>query len=289
MSKILVTGATGGLGRATLDTLLRTVPASQLVALVRDPAKAADLAAQGVDVRQGSYDDYPALLAAFAGVEKLLLVSGTDPDRLQQHRNVINAAKEAGVQHVAYTSIPRRSATGAPELAFITDSHLGTEQALRESGLTYTILRNTLYQEVLPMFMGPVLDTGTIYLPAGAGRVAYASRAELGEAAAAVLTKPGHENQDYDLTGPSSYSFADIAQLLGELAGRPIAYVSPTAEEYGTSLAGAGLPAHVIMLTSGFCAAIAQGELDIVSPTLAQLLGREPASVSAFLKKAYQL
>ena len=290
MSKILVTGATGGLGNAVVENLLKTVPADQLAVLVRDPAKAAALAAQGVSVRQGSYDDYTSLVTAFAGIDKLLLVSGNDIEqRIPQHTNVINAAQQAGVQHVVYTSIPRQSATGSPALAFLTDSHLATEKLLHESGLTYTILNNTLYLEVLPLFMGPVLESGTIFLPAGEGRVPYASRADLGAAAAVVLAGTGHENQSYDLTGPTSYSFADIARLLSELAGKPIAYVSPTAEDFGTQLAGAGLPVGLITMTAGFSAAIAQGELAAVSPVLAQLLGREPESAREFLKTTYQL
>lgn len=290
MSTYLITGATGGLGRAAVDTLLQTVPAAQIAVLVRDSAKAADLAAQGVVVRQGDYDDYASLTAALAGVEKVLLVSGSDvAHRIAQHTNVVNAAKEAGVQHVVYTSIPRQSATGSLDLAFVVDSHLATERLLQASGLAYTILQNTLYLEVLPLFMGPVLETGTLYLPAGEGRVPYASRADLGTAAGIVLSTPGHENQSYALTGPHSYSFADIAQLLSELSGKAITYVSPTAEEFVTQLAGAMKPAEIITLTAGFMAAIAQGELAAVSSTLAQLLGREPEGLREFLKQAYQL
>ena len=173
MSKILVTGATGGLGKVVVETLLQTVRPDQLSVLARDPAKAADLQAQGVAVKQGDYSDYASLTAAFAGIDKLFLVSGNDlPNRVPQHTNVINAAKEAGVKHVVYTSFQRKTEDGSSAAAFIAEGHLATEKLLEASGLTYTILKNALYLEVLPLFMGPVLDTGTLYLPAGEGRCA---------------------------------------------------------------------------------------------------------------------
>jgi len=166
MSNILVTGATGGLGKAVVENLLKTTSSAQLSVLVRDPAKAADLQAQGVTIRQGDYEDYASLTAAFVGVEKLLLVAGNDvPRRTPQHTNVINAAKEAGVKHLVYTSFQRKTEDGSSPIAFVTDAHLATEKLLHESGLVYTILLNSLYLDVLPQLMGPqVLETGTIYL-----------------------------------------------------------------------------------------------------------------------------
>ncbi|RZK30804.1 MAG: SDR family oxidoreductase, partial [Hymenobacter sp.] len=249
MSKILVTGATGGLGRAVVDNLLKTTSPTQLVVLARDPAKAADLQAQGVAVAPGDYNDYASLVAAFAGVDKLFLVSSNDiPNRVSQHTNAINAAKEAGVQHVVYTSFQRKTEDGSSAASFIAEAHLATEKLLKESGLAYTILKNALYLEVLPLFMGPVLETGTLYLPAGEGKVPYASRADMGAAGAAVLTGTGHENQSYELSADTSYSFADIANILSDLSGKTIRYVSPAAEEFGTQLAAAGVPAEAIQM-----------------------------------------
>ena len=290
MSHILVTGATGGLGRAVVDNLLKTVSPSSIAVLVRDPAKAADLQAQGVATKQGDYNDYASLVAAFAGVEKLFLVSGNDiPNRVPQHTNAINAAKAAGVKHVVYTSFQRKTEDGSSAAAFIAEAHLATEKLLQESGLTYTILKNALYLEVLPLFMGPVLETSTIYLPAGEGKVPYASRTDLGAAGAAVLTGTGHDNQSYELSNDTSYSFHDIAQLLSDLSGKQIQYVSPTAEEFGTQLAAAGVPAGAIELTAGFCVAIEQGEFDFPDSTLEKLIGRKPESAAEFLKAAYKL
>jgi NAD(P)H dehydrogenase (quinone) len=290
MSNILVTGATGGLGRAVVDNLLKTVSPSDIAVLVRDPAKAADLQAQGIGVKQGDYNNYASLEAAFAGVDKLFLVSSNDiPNRVPQHTNAINAAKAAGVKHVVYTSFQRKTEDGSSAAAFVAEAHLATEKLLKESGLTYTILKNALYLEVLPLFMGPVLETNTIYLPAGEGKVPYASRADMGAAGATVLTGTGHENQAYDFSNSASYSFHDIAKILSDLSGKSIQYVSPTAEEFGTQLAAAGVPAGAIEMTAGFCVAIEQGEFDFPASTLEKLLGRKPESAAQFLKAAYKL
>ena len=290
MSKILVTGATGGLGKAVVENLLKTVGADQLSVLVRDPAKAADLQAQGVTVRQGDYTDYDSLTAAFAGIDKLLLVSGNDiTQRVPQHTNVLKAATAADVQHLVYTSAQRKTDDGSSAVTFVTEAHLATEKLLKASGLTYTILKNTLYLDVLPQFMGPVLETGTIYLPAGEGRGSFASRADMGAAGAAVLTGTGHENQTYEIASNESVSFTDIAKILTNLAGKPIHYVSPTAEEFGTQLAQAGVPAMGIQMAASFSVAIAQGEFDLPGSALEKLLGRKPESAADFLKAAYKL
>lgn len=290
MSKILVTGATGGLGKAVVDNLLKTASPSDISVLVRDSAKAADLQAHGVNLQQGDYNDYASLVAAFAGIDKLFLVSGNDiPNRVPQHTNAINAAKEAGVQHVVYTSFQRKTEDGSSAAAFVAEAHLATEKLLKEAGLTYTILKNALYLDVLPLFMGPVLETGTIYLPAGEGKVPYASRADMGAAGAAVLVGTGHENQSYDIANDTSHSFHDIAQVLSDLSGKTIQYVSPDAEAFGTALTAAGVPAEAIQMTAGFCVAIEQGEFDFPSSTLEKLLGRKPESAAEFLKATYKL
>lgn len=291
MPTILVTGATGGLGQAVVENLLQTTRPDQLAVLVRDPAKAAGLQAQGVTIRQGDYNDYASLTAAFAGIEKLFLVSGNDvAQRVPQHTNAVNAAREAGVRHLVYTSFQRKTEDGSSAIAFVAEAHLATEKLLRQSGLTYTILKNALYFDVLPLFMGPqVLETGTIYLPAGEGRGSLASRADLGAAGAAVLTSPGHENQTYELAGNTSYSFTDIAQLLSSLSGKTIQYVSPSVAEFRAQLAAAGVPAEGIQMAAAFSVALAQGELDFPDPTLEKLLGRPPQSAAEFLKAAYNL
>lgn len=291
MSTILVTGATGGLGHAVVETLLKTTNPAQLAVLVRDPAKAADLQAQGVAIRQGDYSDYASLTAAFAGVEKLYFVATNSmTDRIEQHENVVNAAVAAGVKHVIYNSLQRKTEDGTSPVAFIEEAHLATEKLIKQSGLTYTILKHTLYLDVFPPFFGPqVLENNTIYLPAGTGRGAYASRHDLAVAGAAVLTSPGHENQTYELAANTTYSLADLAQVLSTLSGRPIQYVAPSATEFVAQLTQAGVPAESSRLAAALMSAIAQGELDLPDPTLEKLLGRKPESATEFLKAAYKL
>jgi NAD(P)H dehydrogenase (quinone) len=291
MSTILVTGATGGLGHAVVETLLQTTNPAQLAVLARDPAKAADLQAQGVAVRQGDYSDYESLTAAFEGVEKLYFVATSSmTDRIQQHGNVVKAATAAGVKHLVYTSFQRKTEDGTSPVAFIEEAHLATEKLIKQSGLTYTILKHALYLDVFPPFFGPqVLENNTIYLPAGAGRGAYASRHDLAVAGAAVLTSPGHENQTYELAANTTYSMADFAEALSTLSGRAIQYVAPSPAEFVAQLTQAGVPAENSQMAAALMSAIAQGEFDFPDPTLEKLLGRKPKSPTEFLKAAYKL
>jgi NAD(P)H dehydrogenase (quinone) len=291
MSTILVTGATGGLGHAVVETLLQTINPTQLAILARDPAKAADLQAQGVAVRQGDYSDYESLTAAFAGVEKLYFVATSSmTDRIQQHENAVKAATAAGVKHLVYTSFQRKTEDGTSPVAFIEEAHLVTEKLIKQSGLTYTILKHALYLDVFPPFFGPqVLENNTIYLPAGTGRGAYASRHDLAVAGAAVLTSPGHENQTYELAANTTYSLADFAEALSTLSGRAIQYVAPSPAEFVAQLTQAGVPAENSQMAAALMSAIAQGEFDFPDPTLEKLLGRKPESPTEFLKAAYKL
>ena len=190
---ILVTGATGHFGKAAIDFLLeKGVQPGAISALVRDEAKASDIKEKGVSLRVGDYDNTESLKAAFKGVDKLLFISATDPEqRARQHANVVAAAKEAGVKHIVYTSFERKNETAASPIAFLSLTHLNTEKAIRESGMAYTILRNNLYADVLPMFLGDkVLETG-VYFPAGEATAAFALRADMAEATANILTTVG--------------------------------------------------------------------------------------------------
>lgn len=284
---ILVTGATGHLGSATLNYLLQRVPAAQLAALVRDEAKAADLKAKGIAIRVGNYHEPATLQAAFQGVDKLLLVSTSDMhDRLQQQYNVIDAAKVAGVRHVLYTGADitdRPEASISPFMA----AHRATSQYLRESGLTYTLLQDNLYADVIPDFIGPQAAQAGVFYPASVGRVPFATRANMAEAIANVLTTEGHENKEYPLAAAQSYSFADIAATFSELAGQPVTYTDVPPAQFAEQLAQHGVPAPMVPFILAFGDAIAHGDFDRPSSALTELLGRPLTSLKEYLKEAY--
>jgi NAD(P)H dehydrogenase (quinone) len=291
MSKILVTGATGQLGQAVVNELLNKINASNISILVRNLAKAEELKAKGVSVIQGDYNDYTSLVAAFRGVDKLYFVSSSDVmNRFAQHQNVVKAAAEAQVGYILYTSAQRKSEDGSSPIALVADAHWKTDNLIKESGLTYTILKNGLYTDILPMFMGDkVIETGTIFLPAGDGKASYASRNDLAAAGAILLTTEGHENKVYEMGGPVAYSFQDIAGMLSELSGKTIQYVSPSAEVFSEQLKSYGLPDETVQGAATFCVAIAQGEFNFPSTDLETILGRKAQTVRDFLKAAYQL
>lgn len=282
---ILVTGATGGLGHETINCLLATTPAAEIAALVRDTSKATDLVQHGVDVRQADYFDYLALVQALRGADKVLLVSAVAfTDRVRQHRNVIDAAKEAGVKHLFYTSIQRSSDFVMPE---VTESDLATEAYLKASGLVYTILRNGYYFEGLAYLIGSEMPAGEIRFPAGEGKVAFVKRTELAAATAALLTSTGHDNQEYTLTGNEAYSFHDIAQELSDLAGRPITYHNSEPAPYIAQQVAAGFPEPVANFFAQWGSAAKHGMLAGTDDTVERLLGRKPTSLREYLKTTY--
>lgn len=286
---ILVTGATGNYGKATIDFLLKKgISAKSISALVRDEAKAEDLKTKGINLKMGDYDNYSALLDAFKGVDKLLLVSGSDvANRAKQQENVVKAAKEAGVKHIVYTSFERKNNTETSPIAFLAKSHIDTENQIKESGMAYTILKNNLYLDALPLFFGAhVLDTG-IFLPAGDTKSAFALRNDMAEATANILINEGHENKEYSLSNTENISLHEIAQDLTEIAGKPINYVSPPQEVYLETLPHAGVPAEYIGMFAGFAEAIKQGEFLTEKTDLENLLGRKPTTAKAFLKETY--
>lgn len=285
---ILITGANGQLGTAVIEHLLKLVPAEQIAGLVRNEQKAAGLKAQGIQLRLGDYDDSDALKRAMQGIDKVLLISGGEAENgLEQHYQVIDAAKAAGVSCLAYTG---RSLKDREQLAnHLMRRHFQTEDYLKASGLNYVLFRNALYMDVLPGFVGKqVFETG-IQLPAGEGRVAYALREEMGEAIAKVLTTDTGAERIYQFTGPEASSFADIASALSELSGQAVAYTALEPEDYAARMAERGLPPALIQKIAGFLADIAQGQEATVTEDLEQILGRKPASLQAGLKKLFAL
>jgi len=229
------------------------------------------------------------LVSAFTGIEKLLFISGSDIlKRLTQHENVINAAIDAGVKHVVYTSFQRKNETETSPLWIVAQSHIQTERWLEQSGMAYTILKNNLYMDFLPGFIGEnVLESGVLYVPAGQGKVGAVLRSEMAEAAATILATPNHEGKTYDFTNTQALSYEEIAITIAAVSGKKINYISPSEVDYKTVLSHHGLPEEAIGVFSSFAIAQAQGELDNESQDLVELLGRQPLSIVDFLKQVY--
>ncbi|AZQ36694.1 SDR family oxidoreductase [Streptomyces cyaneochromogenes] len=267
---IVVTGATGHLGRHVVEQLLEKVPADQVTAVVRTPEKAADFAERGVKIAVADYNTPETFDGLFAAGDKVLLISGNEFDkgRVGQHQIVINSAKAAGVALLAYTSAPG-SLTAA-----LADDHRGTEKALLESGLPYALLRNSWYHENYTENLAPVLQYDAVTHAAGEGRVSSASRADYAAAAVAVLTGEGHENKTYELGGDTSWSFAEYAAELSRQTGREIANNAVTVEALGSILTGAGVPEPLAAILAGVDASIEKGELVVDSGDLSRLAGR---------------
>ncbi|UOQ69816.1 SDR family oxidoreductase [Hymenobacter volaticus] len=285
---ILVTGATGHLGRAVLQTLANNTAPSNLAALVRDPDKAADLQAQGINIRVGDYSDLASLKQAMQGVTKVLLISGGgESDALQQHYNVVDAARQAGVECLAYTSRALKDRSTLTNQLMV--RHFQTEDYIKASGLAYVLFRNILYMEALPQFTGPhVLSTG-ITLPAGEGKVAYALRSEMGEAIAHVLLENSNTNKTYYLTGSEAYSFHDVAAALTTLSNKPVTYTPVETVAFEEQLQARGLPTVVIPRIVGFMTDIKNGQEEIVSSDLEQLLGRKPTALLDGVRRIFNL
>ncbi|MFI9334695.1 SDR family oxidoreductase [Streptomyces althioticus] len=273
---IVVTGASGKLGRHVVEQLLEKVPAGQVTAVVRSPEKVADLAERGVRVAVADYNAPETFDGLFTAGDKVLLISGNEFDkgRVRQHSVVIDAAKAAGVALLAYTSAP------GSLTASLADDHRGTERALLDSGVPYVLLRNGWYHENYTENLAPVLEHGAVVAAAGEGRISTASRADYAAATVAVLTGEGHENATYELGGDEAWSFAEYAAELSRQTGREIAYNAVTPEALTGILAGAGLPEPAAAMFADVDAAIAKGELVVDSGDLSRLAGRPTTPLS---------
>ncbi|WP_410665097.1 SDR family oxidoreductase [Amycolatopsis sp. lyj-84] len=274
---IVVTGATGSLGRFVIEGLLEKVPAEQITAVARSREKAAAFAARGVRIAIADYNDPETFDDLFAAGDKVLLISGTEFDkgRVGQHKIVLDAARAAGVALFAYTSAP-----GALT-ATLADDHRGTETAILESGLPYVFLRNGWYNENYTERLAPVLETSTVTQAAGEGRVASASRADYAAAAVAVLTGEGHENTAYELSGDTAWGFAEFTAELSRQTGGEIVYRPVSADAFSDILTGhAGLPAPIAALLTGMESAIEKGELAGADGELGRLIGRPTTPIA---------
>ena len=267
----LVTGTSGKLGRLVVLSLLeRGVPAGEVVATARDTSKIVDLADRGVHVRHADYSDPGSLKEALAGVDKVMLVSSSEVgQRLAQHRNVIDAAGEAGVELFGYTSVTRAQSSSLALAA----EHRQTEDYLARSGLAHVLLRNSWYIENYTEQISQALAEGVVRGAAGSGRVSAATRADYAAAAAVVLTEPGHAGQVYELGG-DAFTVAEYAAVVAEKSGRAISYEDLSPKAYSEVLVSAGLPPAVAELLADSDRGINGGELFVDTGDLERLLGR---------------
>ncbi|RZJ71398.1 SDR family oxidoreductase [Flavobacterium sp.] len=286
---ILVTGATGHLGSAVINQLLKKTSVANIAAFVRDEAKAENLKKQGVEVRVGNFDDVDSLDKALKGIEKVLIISTVDHNRFEQHKNVVDAAKKAGVKLVAYTSVTLNDLENSA-IKPLMESHFQTEDYIKQSGLAYTFYQNSLYADVIPMYIGDkVFENSEINAPVGDGKAPYALRREMGEAIANGLSEDGHENKSYPITNTELYSFADVAKALSELTGQTIAYNDIDAEAFKKGLADSGAPEEIVWLVPGFLADTKAGNFEVNTGDLEKFLGRRPADLKTALQEIYGL
>ncbi|MGV8837048.1 SDR family oxidoreductase [Cellvibrio sp.] len=280
---IAITGATGQLGRLVIEQLLQNIPANQLIALVRNPAKASDLQARGLQVRAADYTQPAALEAALQGVEKLLLISSSEVgQRLEQHRNVVAAAKKSGVRLLAYTSI--LNAQDSPmDLAH---EHRETEQLIKASGIPFVLLRNGWYTENYTAGIPTALQFNVLLGSAGDGKISLAARADYAAAAAKVLVRDDQAGKIYELAGDAAYTLADFAAELSRQTGKQIPYNNLPEAEYRGILQNAGLPDWLASLLASSDASAAQGALFDESHQLSRLIGRATTPLADTIRTA---
>jgi NAD(P)H dehydrogenase (quinone) len=282
---VLVTGASGQLGRLVLDGLIASgkLAPENIVATSRDVSRLSSYADKGVAVRRADFDDAASLDAAFAGVAKVLIISTDAIDkpgkRLTQHKAAVAAAEKAGVKHILYTSMPQPD----DSLIIFAPDHLGTEQAIKATGIPHTILRNGWYAENLFMSLPHALQTGAWYTSAGQGKIAHITRADTAAAIAAAVLKAGDESRTYTLTGTRSRTSEEIAAIVSAATGKPLAVVHVTDAELAGGLKSAGLPEGFIPTIVSIDANTREGKLSMVTGDAEALSGRTPTSLEDFV------
>ena len=274
---IAITGATGQLGQHVIENLLKTVPASQIVAIVRNPAKATALSQQGITVRQADYSDEAAFTHALQGVDKLLLISSSVVgQRAVQHRNVINAAKAAKVKFIAYTSLLH--ADRSPLALHV--EHVDTEKMLADSGIAYALLRNGWYTENYLASAPAALEHGVFIGAAGEGRIASATRADYAAAAARVISTDGHAGKVYELAGDESWTLSQLAAELSKQSGKNVVYQNLSEADFAAALKSVGLPDGLAEMLADSDTGASKGGLFDDSHTLSKLIGRPTTSLA---------
>ena len=278
---IAITGATGQLGHLVLQNLLKTTAASQIVAIVRNPAKAEALSQQGIVVRQADYTDEAAFTAALQGVDKLLLISSSEVgQRTPQHRNVIHAAKAAGVKFIAYTSLLH--ADKSPLGLHV--EHVETEKMLADSAIPYALLRNGWYTENYLASAPPALEHGVFIGAAGEGKIASATRADYAAAAARVIAEEGHAGKVYELAGDEAWTLSELAAELSKQSGKNVVYQNLSEADFAAALKSVGLPAGLADMLADSDVGAAKGGLFDDSRTLSALIGRPTTPLAESIK-----
>ncbi|RUU51966.1 SDR family oxidoreductase [Mesorhizobium sp. M2C.T.Ca.TU.002.02.1.1] len=285
---LLVTGASGQLGRAVINHLLgaQKIAPSSIIATTRDPENLADLAALGIAVRAADFNDRTSLEKAFAGADRVLIISTGDLDlktgrRLKQHQAAVAAAQAAGVSHLLYTSMPNPE-PGSPVL-FAGDHH-GTEQAIKASGIPYTIFRNGWYQENLFMSLPHAISAGKWYTSAADGRIAHGARDDMAAAIAAGLASGSKESRIYTLTGPQAYTTNEIAALVSEVTGKPLEVIQLPDDALTEGVKAAGVPEDFARIIVSFDANTRAGRIAEVTDAVEKLSGRKPRTLKQFLE-----
>lgn len=280
---LLVTGASGQLGRRVVELLLETYDGS-IIAATRTPEKLSDFSQRGVTVRRADFDDPASLQDAFQGVDRLLLISTDATDRpghrVEQHRNAVKAAEQAGVKHVVYTSIVN---PGPDSPAFVAPDHRATEEALAESNMGWTVLRENIYMDLFLFSIPQALKTGKLFNAIGDGKAAYITREDCARAAVAVLVSSEEGRRVLEITGPEAISQYDVARIASQVIGQEITYVPLDLETLIENMVSAGLPRPVAEGFASFDAAIAQDKFSAVSNAVEGLTGRKPTSLADFL------
>ena len=285
MSKIAVTGASGKLGAATIGFLLeRGVVPGDILAVVRDPARAVTLAERGVEVRRGDYTDPASLESAFRGAERLAFISTSalGDERMLHHGNVVRAARAAKIGHIFYTSVIKPAADAKFAAS---PGHFHTEAMIRDSGIAHTLFRNNLYLDLVPLMFGGALATGKLAHNGGDGRIGFVAREDIAVGLAAALTHEGHANRTCAITARTPYSLADVATALGKTSGTTIVYQPLTTAEFRKSLEAIPLPPPIVEMSLALGEAIRAGEFDAGSDDLEKLMGRAPRTLDGFLAK----
>lgn len=287
--KIIVTGASGYYGYAVIESLLKNgVKGCLIYAMVRDYTKVEKLKSLNINIVFGDYNNYSSMLMAFSGIDKLLFVSSNElENRIEQHTQVVQAAKASGIKYILYTSQMHKDVNFSP-IEFILSSHLATENAIKRSKMNYTILRNGLYMDILPSFLGQHIYKYGIYLPAGNGKIGFALRSEMAETAANVLLSKKHTNKTYNVSG-NSYSFSEIAEYISEITGKNITYLSPSLDTFINTMINHGMSKKYVKMIGGFAAASRQGEFENDSLQMEKLLGRKPLPVKQYLEEFFIL